>query len=785
MDQRFVAAGTLAALVTLVTILTLRRLAPRLGLVDKPNERKQHRGHVPLVGGVCFVLGTLIGLLYYGRLDVFSVYVLAAGAMVFLLGVIDDIEDMSAWKRLLVQACVAGAVIAASGIYIDGLGNLSGHEFRLHAIGIPLTIIAVIGLINAFNMLDGIDGLAASMALVSIFFILVFASARWPAFGLALVLQMLSLALVPYLFVNLGWPDGRKIFMGDAGSTSIGFLVAWGLVYLSHRSVGEIRPVDVLWCVAIPVMDTAAVTARRIRKRCSPFMSDRRHLHHRLLTAGFSPRETLMLIVSAGVLMGAAGYALRHAPEAVSLGAFIAAMVGYVWKQPHLVELLRSRRAASAATAAVQAPPAGGAGIAVRAPAGGVPRSRAGGQAREGGRAARRAAGRPGRSPRILVPGAAVQRPATMVKALCVLGASSNDITMAPIMQQISRDARFESMICVATHDRGTTQALRMFGIAPDLDLDVDDPAGDPDGSASATLGRMKQVLDEFRPDVVLIHGDTSTALAVAMAARYEKVPVAHMDTWLPYGSSAPWWSDQANHRLISTLTSLHFAPTKTAGRMLASYGVPEDRVTVVDRAATATLRSTVEVIRNDGDVRRDLAQRFPFLREGSPLLLVTDRSREETYSMVVRRALRTLATHRPDLDIVCPATAFAAESQAGPSGIHPLQPLDYLAFAYLLDAAHLVLTDSVDAYDEAVALGKPAVLVRDQDVGAQEPHARGRAAASEEEIVDRVMSLLANGCGDGPAPRATDAARDGVDAYLRIVEALADLPGRARQLAA
>ena len=202
-----------------------------------------------------------------------------------------------------------------------------------------MTIFAVIGLINAFNMLDGIDGLAASVALVCIGAVLLYDRAGWTAVGAMLMLQVLFAALIPYIFANLGWPDGRKIFMGDAGSTAIGFLLGWSLIYLSHSRVGRLAPVDVLWCVALPVMDTLAVMYRRVRAGRSPFGADRQHLHHLLMDSGFSSRVTLALMVSIGVVLALLGYALRAVPDIVNLLSFIAATVLYLLGLPRLLEL--------------------------------------------------------------------------------------------------------------------------------------------------------------------------------------------------------------------------------------------------------------------------------------------------------------------------------------------------------------------------------------------------------------------------------------------------------------
>ncbi|MDQ3206471.1 MAG: undecaprenyl/decaprenyl-phosphate alpha-N-acetylglucosaminyl 1-phosphate transferase, partial [Pseudomonadota bacterium] len=332
MDARLVAASTIALAVTLFAIFSLRPMARRLGLVDKPDERKRHRGSVPLIGGMCFFLGTVVGLVYLGFMDPFVSALMAAGTLIVLTGVVDDVYDLSVRSRLVIQASAAFLVIAATGIYFQDAGNVLGTGgFPLGALGIPVTVIAVMGLMNAFNMLDGIDGLAATLAMVSIAAIMVFAGGPWPALGIVLLLQVLFASLIPYLCVNMGWPDGRKIFMGDAGSTLIGFLLGWSLVYLSSSSIARLAPVDALWCVALPIMDTLAVMQRRMRQGLSPFKADRQHIHHLLLDAGCTPRVALSLIVAVAGALAVVGFALRNAPEYVSGLAYLGVLMGYMF----------------------------------------------------------------------------------------------------------------------------------------------------------------------------------------------------------------------------------------------------------------------------------------------------------------------------------------------------------------------------------------------------------------------------------------------------------------------
>ena len=218
-------------------------------------------------------------------------------------------------------------MIGLTGIHIHTLGHLFGHEFELGLLGIPMTLIAVIGLLNAFNMMDGIDGLAGMLALVSVGAISVYQGiSHWQS---VTVLLLLAAALAPYLALNLGL-IGRKIFLGDAGSMVVGYLLAWMLIKLSQDSQPRLSTVDVLWCVALPVLDTLAVMVRRMREGKSPFKPDRGHIHHLLLNAGLSHRATLIALVSLAVMLAATGSLTRTLTPGSNLLAFSALTLIYV-----------------------------------------------------------------------------------------------------------------------------------------------------------------------------------------------------------------------------------------------------------------------------------------------------------------------------------------------------------------------------------------------------------------------------------------------------------------------
>ena len=794
--ERFIAASAIAVIVTMVAIFTLRQLAPRIGLVDKPDARKRHRGRVPLIGGLCFFLGTLAGLVYFGYMDRFMVCLLAVGALILLTGLLDDLDDLSARTRLLVQAGTAGLVILTTGIYIDGGGNLlGGEEFRLHALGIPITIIAVVGLINAFNMLDGIDGLAAGLAIVSIVAILAFMGVGWPTVGVALLLQILAATLVPYMCVNLGWPDGRKIFMGDAGSTLIGFLVAWSLIFLSQREAAQIAPVDVLWCVALPVLDTLAVMYRRMRSGRSPLKADRQHLHHLLLDIGFSSRQALGLLVGLSALMAGAGYSLRNAPELVSLLAFATMMTIYVAFGPRLVESLNF---ASRGPAKAQAP--GSLETAATGHAQPDPDAFPGPALWSGSHSVRvtgehrivmRRAAAEGAALAAPANGAASAAPTEVVRVLCVLDASPDSLKLAPVVRQLSGDARFDLKVCVtALPNQRSRQMLRLFNIRPDHVLDVLAPDKELGDMTSAPVRGMKRVLGQCEPDVLLVHGDSLTTLAATLAAHFQGVPVACVDGgWQGSGNAASSEADEAVRKVTRPLVSLHFASTESAARALLDAGVPQERIEVAATAATEVSKSLLAVRQRDIGEREDLARRFSFLRAGSPLLLVAHRPAPGA-GVDMGRTLSTLASRRPDLDIVCPVLPEAApgdriDSHGDLPNLHLVQPLDYLAFCYLLNAAYLVLAGSREIQQEAALWNKPVLMLRGAAEGPGEARtADARSGIDEVKIAECVMTLL---CDARAYEALCFAAGPGGDrnAGLCIVQALANLPRRAASLAA
>lgn len=740
MDPKLVAASAIALAVTLFAIFSMRPWARRIGLVDKPDARKRHQGRIPLVGGLCFFLGTLAGLTYLGYFDQFISSLMAGGALLVVAGALDDASDLSVRSRLAIQAGAVMLVIAASGIYVDELG-LWG--MRLGVLGIPFTIVAVIGLINAFNMLDGIDGLAASLAMTSIGAILLFDHAGWSSPGVLLLLQVLFAALIPYLCVNLGWPDGRKIFMGDAGSTLIGFLLAWSLVFLSHGQVERLAPVSVLWCVALPIMDTLAVMYRRVRAGGSPFKADRQHLHHLVLDAGFSPRAALVLIVAGSGLLLLLGYALRHAPTLLSAAAFIAVLAVHIlWVPGWLRRMRLPLWLRTPALPPIAATGAAGPELALAAQDWEL---RAANEGDAG-------APRPGQQ----TPESAENGLTLPLKALCVLSAPPDAIQIAPIARELARDDRFEPTVCVAsTQEQDAEQVLRLFDLQADLTLEVVRPGEDPADITAAALGGMERVLSEVQPDVVLVPGDTSATVPAMLAARYHQVPVVCID--VGDGSAHPLSADPGR-KVARSLAALHVAQSESAGRQLLAEGVPPERVLFTGNTAIDTLSAALGRIDDDPALARELARRHAYLRAASPMLLALTREPPAGGFAQVARTLREVASRRPDLDIVCRSEVFAPHREsvgtaaAHPDNLHAVDDTDYLTSIYLLKSARMVYA-SDDLRAEAEALGIPFLSVENGNAGAvarildlldRNPHGKETALPDQDDSASsRVVEAL------------------------------------------
>ena len=297
-----------SALSCILAVNITSYFALKIGLVDVPNYRKIHTGNIPLVGGISMFVALVIGLLTT-QIDIIPLKnILLAMLVALVVGALDDHKDLSIRFRIFFHIVAALIVVSTNGVILSSLGWIFGIvEFKLYSWSVFVSVFAIIGVMNAVNMSDGIDGLSGLLSIVTLSFISYFAyiGGREDLFTLAL---LSCSTLVPFLMFNLGiFGRSRKVFMGDAGTTFIGLLIAVLLIELSQGEKAIFKPVTALWLLAVPLLDTAAVMIRRIRNGGSPFKPDRGHLHHFFLKSSISEGKTLLIIVGLSFSMAFIG----------------------------------------------------------------------------------------------------------------------------------------------------------------------------------------------------------------------------------------------------------------------------------------------------------------------------------------------------------------------------------------------------------------------------------------------------------------------------------------------
>ena len=282
----------------IILILIFSKFAVKINLVDISNEkRKEHIGAIPLVGGLGLFFSLMYGAFVFG-VNEFYLYVIASLVPIMLVGILDGIQDVKVLPlhRIIAQIISSWIIISTTDIYIKDLGDLFGlGPIFIGTLGIPFTIFAVVGICNAFNMLDGKDGLLGSVSTVIMSSLLLLLYFNGIIYQWA---QIVILSLLVFLAFNLNvFGQDKKIFLGDHGSNGLGHIIAWSLIYLSQETQ-YLTPVSALWFVMLPLSDAILTFIRRTRSKNSIFIGDRLHFHHQLSDIGFSNNSILLIFTT-------------------------------------------------------------------------------------------------------------------------------------------------------------------------------------------------------------------------------------------------------------------------------------------------------------------------------------------------------------------------------------------------------------------------------------------------------------------------------------------------------
>lgn len=309
------------------------------------------------------------------------------------------------------------------------------------------------------------------------------------------------------------------------------------------------------------------------------------------------------------------------------------------------------------------------------------------------------------------------------VKVLTVFGTRPEAIKMAPLVHALAADERFESKCCVtAQHREMLDQVLELFKITPDYDLNLMKAGQTLPEITSRILLELTPVLKEFKPDVVLVHGDTATTFAASLAAYYEQIAVGHVEAGLRTGNIYSPWPEEGNRKLTGSLTKFHLAPTENSKANLLKENYAAENISVTGNTVIDALLLVKQQIENDTDLSNTLAGQFPMLDESKKLILVTGHRRESFGNGFERicEALAQTAKSHPDCQILYPVHLNPNVQEPvkrilkDVDNVHLIEPQQYLPFVYLMNRSHIILTDSGGIQEEAPSLGKPVLVMRD-----------------------------------------------------------------------
>lgn len=296
-------------MITMISLLALKPVAGRMGLIDIPGGRKTHAAPTPLVGGLGIYLGTLTMCLFTP--SVFQEYssLLALSALVLFVGILDDARELKVSARMGSHALAGLLMATVAGVKLETFGDILGFgPVDLGVLSIPVTMFATVGVINAINMSDGLDGLSGGLVLIALTF-LAFVSVMSGNLDLLGFIGVLACSVTAFLMMNfrLLWKKSALVYLGDAGSTMLGFMLAYLLIRNSQGPDPSFAPVFALWFLAIPLMDAVYLLIARPLRKVSPFTPGIDHLHHNLMKRGLDIKTTVLLLYAAAITFGVIG----------------------------------------------------------------------------------------------------------------------------------------------------------------------------------------------------------------------------------------------------------------------------------------------------------------------------------------------------------------------------------------------------------------------------------------------------------------------------------------------
>ena len=361
-------------------------------------------------------------------------------------------------------------------------------------------------------------------------------------------------------------------------------------------------------------------------------------------------------------------------------------------------------------------------------------------------------------------------------KIMIVFGTRPEAIKMAPLIKEIKNHPALELRVCITgQHREMLDQVLKLFEIIPDYDLALMSPGQTLTELTGKVIAGMERVFEDWRPELVLVHGDTTTTFAASLAAYYQKIAVYHVEAGLRTHDIYSPWPEELNRRMVGAIAAVHFAPTQKAAQNLMSENIVTDRIHITGNTVIDALLEVNQKLESDVALKSSISVQFPFLDKTKRLVLVTAHRRENFGAGFesICNAISTISK-RNDVQIVYPVHLNPSVQEpvyrilGNNPNVHLIAPQDYLPFIFLMSSSHIILTDSGGIQEEAPSLGKPVLVLRDNTERPEAVHAgtvilvgteEDKIVKSVENLLDNIdfynqMSIASNPYGDGNAAK-------------------------------
>lgn len=686
-----------AFILTFAATPIAKKIAFKVGAVDVPRDkRRMHKEPKARLGGIAIFYGFVVsvlcfGNLYHGVYEKQQLGILAGALIVVILGVFDDIKPRKAWVKFIIQI-MAATIPVLLGVRITVLSNpfsAGGFIFLPEWLSIIGSIFWIVGVTNAVNLIDGLDGLAAgvsSIAAVALLSILMIGHTNTGTLLImAAALAGACFGFLPYNF------NPAKIFMGDSGALFLGFILSTVSIQGPFKMyVAFSVPFLIL---GLPIFDTLFAIIRRIIHHQPIMAPDRGHLHHRLIDRGFSQKTTVIILYGLSAILAVSAVlicctglsgAIILVASVLLFGLFALAFIDREKVKSDAKEADDKKTQASAKL--------------------------------------------------------------EKVKVMTVFGTRPEAIKMAPLVKELEKREEIESVVCVtAQHRQMLDQVMERFDIKADYDLDImQEKQTLSTITAKATTG-LENVIKEVKPDIVLVHGDTSTTFAGALASFYCQVKVGHVEAGLrTYDKYSPY-PEEMNRKLVTAIADLFFAPTNNNKNYLLKEDVSQFDIYVTGNTVIDAVKSTVK---DDYVFENETLKNLDF--EKSRVVLVTAHRRENLGEPLknICRAIKTVVEAHEDVHVVYPVHLNPAVREVAfdilgdDDRIHLIDPLDVEELHNLMGKCYMVMTDSGGLQEEAPSLGKPVLVLRNET---ERPEAVAAGTVKLAGIDEKVITKLAN----------------------------------------